>query len=832
MAQNTTHLVLDALGALEAQPAAVDEMLALLQQWQTYFAELFAPPPPLSALVLTMLAAPTRAQKLDLIRQAAENPLIGLSLVIATAPGTFNRQVARWWEMLSFEQAANGTIPGWDVKTLPAPATGGPKYLIISDLHRDAASDDRGPLASDSIDHFKGNAALYERILDFAYNGGYTLLEGGDCEELWFVRRVPDYPKKGDGTLDVAAKLQEIMNSHPQVYDKLRRLHRANRYYRIYGNHDSFLKPAGADDSIFRVLRTFMEQLPAGVSAAPVPFKIFDAFIIDGVKSMTEQSAFDLLLDAIKLKRGQMTKEQYVASLLKGRLGLDSNDYTDKRKMIVTHGHQFDVWNSPGNEILGMLIANTVGTFIDRHMDPFLDCRGVALGGNPLFEFEDLFARLPVFDSWPARQSAVRFAHEVQHKPNRERVLNDSIMFSESIAAIYGTFCIGLNWVDANGNEVTAAQSRSAPGFDVTDPMQLAEYYSRHYMHHLCIGHTHNPHSQPGFTLKNLGFVAPPLWPVTTLLRILLPSFLEPQVKTMYFNSGTAGWMEGVIWGIEIGQDGQARLVFWTDNSVGPEYMDWELQPMPSAIKNNLLAGLSAAFLKPITELQDSVEDIYTSVKNRLVALGMAPAAVTAAMVRAVSIPIHALVVGLMSSAPARGLRHLKEVPRGVQRRLDGLRREIEELRGFTFEVIFTMKRRALQGFTAGEWDQLVIRAPIPASARSRLDRFKRIIKTTGLTDDAALHYAGMLLASFDEFPRNLPFFSTMAEPLNPEVRLEESDTPVLHALLGTLWMYPPKGENVRVGDVVLRSEFAVAGDEVSLTVRIEKYVATLPPVA
>jgi len=836
MAENITHQVLDALGSLDPPPTASQEMLALLQQWQAYFAAVFAPPAPLATLVQTLVAAPTRAQKLDLIKQAAENPLVGLSLVFAALPGTANRQLLRWWQMLFLEQTGTGAIPGWNVKMLPAPApASGRRYLIISDLHRDATTDDRGALQSGSIDHFKANAALYERILDFAMDGGYTLLEGGDCEELWFVRSVADYPKKPDGTLDVAAKLQEIINSHPNVYLKLRQLHHANRYFRIYGNHDSFLKPAGnpPDNSIGQVLKTAMEQRPPGLTTPAVPFEIFDAFIIDGVKSMTEHALLPFLKDTLKLARGQVTKEQYVESLLKCRLGLDSNDYTDKRRMIVTHGHQFDVWNSPDNEILGMLIANTVGMFVDRNMDPFLDVRGVAWGGNPLFEFEDLFARLPVFDSWPARQSAVRFAHEVQHKPNGQRVLNDSIMFSESIAAVYGTFGIALNWVDPAGNQVTAAQTRSAPGFDVTDPEDLAEYFSRHYLHHLCIGHTHNPHSQPALTLKNLGFIAPPLLPITLLLRLILPNFLEPQLKTNYFNSGTAGWMEGVIWGIEIDETGQARLVFWSHNSIGPEYMDWELQPLPTAIKNNLLQGLTEAFKRPITELEDSVNDIYTSLKNRLALLNIAPAAIAASLERAASISIHALVAGLMSSAPARGLRYLREVRKGVQGQIDELQKQYEELRGFTFEVLFSMKRRALQGFGPAanpEWDQFVIRAPIPAPARARLERFKRVLGTMGLNQDDALHYAGMTLAAFDNFPRNLPFFSTMAEPLNPEARLEESDTPVLHALLATLWMYPPNGQTVRIGDVVLASEFALEATDVRLTVSIYKFGSPPPP--
>jgi len=830
MPTNITALVLDALGTMGTPPATADELTAMLQQWRAFFGTTATSPSTTAAdltvwstALATLLAAPDRAQELSLVQQASDNPLLGLLLVMACMPGTAKRQAQRWWDLLSTEQGANGLITGWKIKNLPPPATGR-KYLIISDLHRDAASDDRGLLTPGSIHHFKKNAALYERILDSVIaDGSCTLIEAGDCEELWFVRSVADYPKQADGSLDIGAKLQEILGTYPNVYAKLRQLHYAGRYLRIYGNHDSFLKKVGTDDSIGQVLRTVMEQRPAGVTTT-VPFEIYDGFIIDGVKTMMEHDVLELGGDIVDLVTQQKTLDQFVNGVLQGRLGLDSLAYTEKRRMLVTHGHQFDVWNSPDNEILGLLIANTVATFVDRNMDPFLDLRGIALEGNPLVNFGDVFSHWMIFNCWPARMAAVRFAHGVQHTPNDQRLLHDSIMFSESVATLYGTFGIALNWVDAAGNEVTPAQSRTQ--LDLTTPRGLMDYLSRHHLHHMCIGHTHNPHSQPAITLQNLATVAMPLAPVIKKIQSALPDFLEPQVKTMYFNSGTAGWMEGVIWGIEIDEEGQARLVFWTDNSLKPEYMDWELQPLPAAIRNNLLQGLTTALGAPVTEVEQYVEDIYTLLKNRLAALNVSPAASAAALARSTIVPVYALALSLMSSASASGLHLLKEVPKGLQGRLDALRDQFDQIRSFTIDVLLTMKRRALRGFTSNaQRDQHVIRAPISPGARSRLDRFKRILKSMGMSESEALHYGGLLLSVFDDFPRNLPFFSTLAEPLYPPAPLEESDTPVLHALLATLWMYPPQGQTVVVGDVAMNAAFAVDGTSVTLTVTIEKNV-------
>jgi|GEM_PF-2998127 len=816
---SATTDVLQGLGLASGTSAtsARDGLTRLLSEWRRYFAAVgftFEFNEDHLRLLTTAMSAyfeaPSRKKELELLEEACENPLYGIMLVLAALPGTANRQYNRLWTLLFSEQDAGRT------RVFDAPAPGR-KYLIISDIHRDSASDDRGPLRTGSISHFKDNTHLYERILQHVIDSpDYTLLEGGDCEELWFIRSIQEHPRRADGSLDIAARLREIIDSHPRVYDKLRKLHKAGRYFRIYGNHDSFLKPDGADDSVQRVLRTEMERDQAG------PFQIWDSFVIDGVKTMMDYGGADVLTDVRKLATKQISTKTFADRLFKGRLGLDANDYTEKARMLVTHGHQFDFWNSPNNEILGLLIANTVGTFVDRHMDPFLDIRGFALQGNPLFEFESIFAKLPVFDSWPAGKAAMRFAHETQHLSNGDRVLADSIMFYESIAALWGAFGMALNHRSDTGEEVTPAKSRQE--LDLATPSGIVEYLRRHHFHHICIGHTHNPHSQPAFTLDNFGNLALPLKPLTSLITLLLPSFLEPQWKTMYFNSGTAGWMEGVVWGIEIDETGQARLVFWTENSVGPEYMDWELKPLDPYIKEHLREGYEAAFDAPWDEGKQHLKDFQDRMLKRLVSFNVDPEALSQALQRAATLPIHALALAL-TSPPADAVRKwvLEEVS-GLEGRVEKLQKQLDTLRSFTFDVILSAKRRALSGFKSlTETEQCVIQAPISSADRERLLQFKSVMMGLGLREDQALHAAGHAMSMFDQFPRNLPFFSTVGEPQNPEARLNESKAPVLQSLLSSLWMYPPPGETVLVQGVKLESRFALEGKYVRLTVTLSR---------
>jgi hypothetical protein len=110
-----------------------------------------------------------------------------------------------------------------------------------------------------------------------------------------------------------------------------------------------------------------------------------------------------------------------------------------------------------------------------------------------------------------------------------------------------------------------------------------------HLFNLLAIGHTHNPHNQPYFPIE--GMLSLPV--VGELLDAVRDAAAEATgiefslnfLKSRLLNSGTAGWMEGVIWALQIEEDGQAHLVFWTRNTRvdQPNRMDWELHPLPQA---------------------------------------------------------------------------------------------------------------------------------------------------------------------------------------------------------------------------------------------------------
>ncbi len=839
----------DLLMTSSGQPGS--QLDALLEQWEAFFAPLSSSTPLTQAeidqwqtQVNQILATPDRQAEMALIAAANTNYRLGMALVVATIPAVMKRQGLSWWNQLFAEQAGDGKVPGWNIKYLPKPGPGvggapGTKYLIFSDVHRDAASDDLGVLEFGSIDHFKKNATLYENLLDWAIaDNGYTVIEAGDCEELWFMRSAADYPKKPDNTPDIAAKLGEIVDTHSAVYDRLCVLHSRGQYFRIQGNHDSFLKDDGADTSVGDVMRERMQrqtQAQINAGAPVVPFVIYDACVIENVRTMTEKAALSLLTEVADLVAGNSTPAQYVQSLLQGRLGLDSTDYDGARSnLLICHGHQFDFWNCPANEILGMLIANTVGVKVDTLMDPFIDARGIAWQGSPLFDFGDFLAGVPVLNSWPDKQAAVRFAHQIQHMDNSARVLNDNVMFYESVAALYGAFGMALNFTDAAGNVITPAQSRAQ--LTLLNPLDLATYLSRHHMHQICIGHTHAPHSQPYLTLKNIGGLCPPLWPITTALRIVLPNMLQPQIKTNYFNSGTVGWMEGVAWAIEVDTTGQARLVYWTENSIGPEYMDWELQPMPAATRQKLLAGMGKILATPYTVVEQGVDTVLAKLTTQLDQLNISARAIKDGLTEATVLPMHAIAAALMTppsfyedQAKAARSWILKEVHGPAQQLQDkidegvrSLKDELEKLRGFSLDILLSVKRRALSGFDAASaLETFEITAPITAAARTTLLNFGQMYKDAGQAAGEALHYAGLAFSIFDQFPRNMPFFATMSEPQHAQARLFSAEAPVLQALLATLSMYPPSGHDSTVSGVKITSVFSVQDKTVKLRVAI-----------
>lgn len=793
----------------------------------------------------TASSRPAVAQRIAL--EARQSPMQGLMRALAYLPIAMATYPRTLWSLMTISVEDHSSH--WKTRVLPEPGAER-KYLIFSDLHRDTANDDRGPFMPGSIDHFTANARLYCRFLDYARDNQYTVLEAGDCEELWFIRDPAEYMRpNARNETGVVKTLREIIETYSQgpddgpinVYARLRNLHRNGRYFRLYGNHDSFLKT----DPAAQVLIKSVFNRP-GTPA----FQIYDAFVIPGVKTMFDHSWLDLLDDLASASRSG-TPTAPMDQVLRGRLGLDSNDYTEKCKMLVTHGHQFDFWNCEQNQLLGLIISNTVASFVDRNMDPFLDLQGLAVQGNPLFQIDDLFASLPVLNSWVSRQPAVKAAHRVQHMDNRQRQLTDNIMYKESLAALLGTFGLALH----HGN---TSPSQSRASLDLTSVAGIQEYVRRHHSHHICIGHTHNPHSQPFMTLSSLAALAPPLAPLISRLRALLPGNFEPMLKTGYFNSGTGGWMEGVIWAIEVDQTGQARLVYWTDTSRRPESMDWELQPLPRRIKDRLLSSLTSVLPNLARDAAataggtPNVGGFASALAQRLAALNISREEISSIVYERMIVPLNALGAAFTREAASgtrQATRALRDLDAAVGNVEGFLRGQLQIARDFMSDVTLTVRQRLLSGVVQGrEQQQFVLTAPVPAGARAQLERLRNLYVAQGYPADRALHYAALAFGAVSNFPRNWPTLGApirnwlpvigRREAMAPTAMFPNAPSPALHAMVTMLWMFPAAGEPARIG-----SAAAGAVDELSsrldllanpsilrLTVTIRRVSAAQPP--
>ena len=708
-----------------------------------------------------------RAREERILCAANAQPLFGIFLAVCYLPVAF---LVNPNDALDLTQRPINTEAGRKVKTFDKG-----KYLILSDIHRDTRRDKLPPLQVGSIYHFSNNKDLFVRVLDWAKAGGFTVLEGGDCEELWFIRDPIDHPVPDPvtGFTGFKKQLQETMDTHADVYDRLRALHHDGRYFRIFGNHDSYLR----DPDMLALLKEEMEK-PVG-GAAGKPFDVYDFFVIDGVKRMTESRLFETVG-----RDGTLSLDTLPESI---GLGMDSRDYTQSCRMLVTHGHQWDFFNCDSNNWLGKLISNAVATPLDRAMDLAIDARGLAMSGSPTLDFRDALATLSPFDNWPGREPAIRFAHHVQHLPNGARILSDGLMYRESVAAILGTKFAAINFRASSGVEITPQQSMA----DVrAGRLDLFEYAERHHSHHLCIGHTHNPQSQPYFRLLPFVQELPAVRDLVTTLDAFFP------IKSQYFNSGTCGWMDGVVWGVLIDGDlpadqqpHQARLVFWTHNSVEPERMDWELSMLDPATKAAIAARFPAFHApRDVEELTGFLEELFSPVGDLLANFGfplgsgsdrdrlrltfpMPPEAMLPAMDRAASETTP--VVLDLTDADGRDPAQLAAV--------------VDKVQAFALGALMAAMGRGRTESTAVR-REFVLRLPAGAAEPQRIGAFAAEMATMPGADPAlALTVASLMAHVIEDFPRNLPFFGTGLDRLAPLQRLALSPQPVIAAAMSVL---------------------------------------------
>jgi hypothetical protein len=238
-------------------------------------------------------------------------------------------------------------------------------------------------------------------------------------------------------------------------------------------------------------------------------------------------------------------------------IGLDPNKYAKRQALLAVHGHQYDFWNCDEHNRLGKFIANAVGVLVDALDDVIYDYRGVDMTGHPLIEFWDVLAPITPFDNWPPREIARTWAETIEQREATANLTQDSIMFSETFVA------------------VMAMLMRSGPRFP--DDWHVL----------LCLGHTHNPQSRPWIPYLNR---LNPFRSVEIFGLRPFENFIWP--KTLYLNSGTVGWWENLIWAIEITEDAQPRLVYWSGEDREPVTMDWELHDQEHEVPASPLPGL------------------------------------------------------------------------------------------------------------------------------------------------------------------------------------------------------------------------------------------------
>ena len=85
------------------------------------------------------------------------------------------------------------------------------KFVLVSDQHKGTR---------DLADDFRLAEKNYLAAMDYYYQNGYTLINIGDCEELW-----------ENNPTDVLKKNTEVMMAEARFNEN-------DRYYRLYGNHD------------------------------------------------------------------------------------------------------------------------------------------------------------------------------------------------------------------------------------------------------------------------------------------------------------------------------------------------------------------------------------------------------------------------------------------------------------------------------------------------------------------------------------------------------------------------------------------------------------------
>ena len=144
--------------------------------------------------------------------------LITITLSCLTQTRPFNSKKATF-ELLTIHSTICPKIP-FDIDKS--------KIVFFSDLHRGMGQ----------TDVFKINVVLFEKILNYYFDHGYTLVLIGDIEEGWGYQR---------------SNIPLILDNYKNQIEIEKKFFNENRYFRIYGNHDDFYRGQNLyfDDSTF-----------------------------------------------------------------------------------------------------------------------------------------------------------------------------------------------------------------------------------------------------------------------------------------------------------------------------------------------------------------------------------------------------------------------------------------------------------------------------------------------------------------------------------------------------------------------------------------------------
>jgi len=340
------------------------------------------------------------------------------------------------------------------IKELEPPSETAPrKYMIFSDLHFDAPEDCRDPVFFD-VSHFTKNKDIYLDALKYCESEGYTVIENGDCEELWYP------PGMTNG--DPLPRARSILEKHGDVYDILLRMHQAGRYFRLRGNHDDYWVNNG---NMGPLRQCFKDP----------NFTIWDALVIPEVKTM-ESELWEVLWKIIK-EWDDLDSQEILKRLLDQiPLGLSPDHYHDKKPLFILHGHQLDFWNCDEHNYLGKAITRGIAFPADGIDALPYFFKGIDWDGNPLIKFWDFLAKITPWDYWPPEDFALDLTRRIENAEEPDRKLQDSLSFSETFAALLPAF------LKYNGK-----------GPSLIDPAVQ-----------ILIGHTHYPQSRPHLNLHDL----------------------------------------------------------------------------------------------------------------------------------------------------------------------------------------------------------------------------------------------------------------------------------------------------------------------------------------